>query len=71
MVKHGFSRSPYNCCIYRQKVTDGSLIYLLLYVDDMLIAAKDLKEIKELKMLLNTEFDMKIWGRREKFWAWR
>ncbi|GJW76790.1 retrovirus-related pol polyprotein from transposon TNT 1-94 [Tanacetum coccineum] len=39
-----------------------SLIYLLLYVDDMLVAAKDMEEVKKLKILLNTEFDMKDLG---------
>ncbi|GJW79527.1 zf-CCHC domain-containing protein, partial [Tanacetum coccineum] len=40
----------------------GSLIYLLLYVDDMLAAAKDIEEVNKLKILLNTEFDMKDLG---------
>ncbi|GJR12409.1 retrovirus-related pol polyprotein from transposon TNT 1-94 [Tanacetum coccineum] len=44
----------------------GSLIYLLLYVDDMLVAAKDMEEIKKLKILLNTEFDMKDLGAARK-----
>ncbi|GJV60391.1 retrotransposon protein, putative, ty1-copia subclass [Tanacetum coccineum] len=42
--------------------SSGSLIYLLLYVDDMLVAAKDIEEVKKLKILLNTEFDMKDLG---------
>ncbi|GJY08330.1 retrovirus-related pol polyprotein from transposon TNT 1-94 [Tanacetum coccineum] len=44
----------------------GSLIYLLLYVDDMLVAAKDMEEVKKLKILLNTEFDMKDLGAARK-----
>ncbi|GJT44656.1 retrotransposon protein, putative, ty1-copia subclass [Tanacetum coccineum] len=66
MVKHGFSRSAYDCCIYHKKAPSGSLIYLLLYVDDMLVVAKDMKEVKKLKMLLNTEFDMKDLGAARK-----
>ncbi|GKB97749.1 transposable element [Tanacetum coccineum] len=30
MVKHGFSRSAYDCCVYHKKAPSGSLIYLLL-----------------------------------------
>ena len=41
MISHGFTRSPYDCCLYHKKVEDGSLVYLCLYVDDMLVAAKD------------------------------
>ena len=39
---------------------EGSTIYLLLYVDDMLIAAKDKKEIAKLKAQLNNEFEMDL-----------
>jgi hypothetical protein len=38
------------------KTVNGSAIYLLLYVDDMLIAAKDKSEIAKLKAQLNLEF---------------
>ncbi|GKC75234.1 retrotransposon protein, putative, ty1-copia subclass, partial [Tanacetum coccineum] len=58
MVKHGFSRSANDFCVYHKRASSGSLIYLLLYVDDMLVAAKDIDEVNMLKILLNTEFDM-------------
>ena len=41
---------------------DGSPIYLMLYVDDMLIASKNLHEIARLKALLSREFQMKNLG---------
>nr|GEY36772.1 retrovirus-related Pol polyprotein from transposon TNT 1-94 [Tanacetum cinerariifolium] len=66
MVKHGFSRSAYDCCVYHKKAPSGSLIYLLFYVDDMLVAAKDIEEDKKLKILLNKEFDMKDLGAARK-----
>jgi hypothetical protein len=40
MISHGFKRSDYDSRVYL-KTVNGSAIYLLLYVDDMLIAAKD------------------------------
>ena len=43
MLLHGFKRSDYDSCVYI-KFVDGSPIYLLLYVDDMLIAAKSRKK---------------------------
>ena len=61
MLLHGFKRSEYNSCVYI-KIVDGSPIYLLLYVDDMLIAAKSRKEITTIKKLLSCEFDMKDLG---------
>ncbi|GKE27292.1 retrovirus-related pol polyprotein from transposon TNT 1-94 [Tanacetum coccineum] len=58
--------SLYNNNTWELSAPTWSLIYLLLYVDDMLVAAKDMEEIKKLKILLNTEFDMKDLGATRK-----
>ena len=58
MITHGFKRSAYDSCVYI-KFVDESTIYLLLYVDDMLIAAKGKKAITTLKAQLSSEFEMK------------
>ena len=42
-----------------KSLDDGSSIFLLLYVDDMLIAAKSMSEVNKLKFLLSREVDMK------------
>ena len=42
------------------------LYILLLYVDDILIAAKSKKEITTLKKLLSSEFEMKDLGAAKK-----
>jgi hypothetical protein len=65
MISHGFKRSDYDSCVYL-KIVNGSTIYLLLYVDDMLIAAKDKSEIAKLKAQLNLEFEMKDLGAAKK-----
>ncbi|KAH9697678.1 reverse transcriptase Ty1/copia-type domain-containing protein [Citrus sinensis] len=52
----------YDCCVYYKTIKDNLYIYLLLYVDDMLVAYKDMEEIDKLKMLLNSEFKMKDLG---------
>jgi hypothetical protein len=62
MVGHGYTRSSYDNCVYYRKLSDGSFIYLLLYVDDMLIAAKSMLDVKRLKSLLSDEFEMKNLG---------
>nr|KYP38863.1 Retrovirus-related Pol polyprotein from transposon TNT 1-94 [Cajanus cajan] len=66
MISKGFNKSPYDCCVYHKKVEDGFMIYLLLYVDDILIAAKNKSEIQNLKALLSGEFDMKNLGAAKK-----
>lgn len=45
-----------------KRLTDGSFIYLLLYVDDMLIACKNILEISLLKAQLSAELEMKDLG---------
>jgi len=65
MLSQKFRRSNYDSCVYL-KIVDGSAIYLLLYVDDMLIAAKDKSEIAKLKAQLSSEFDMKDLGAAKK-----
>ncbi|WVZ87241.1 hypothetical protein U9M48_033912 [Paspalum notatum var. saurae] len=65
MLSNGFKRSDYDSCVYL-KTVNGSAIYLLLYVDDMLIAAKEKSEIAKLKAQLNKEFEMKDLGAAKK-----
>jgi hypothetical protein len=47
-------------------ITNGSFVYLLLYVDDMLIVSHDKSLIDELKAQLSHEFDMKYLGLAKK-----
>ena len=49
-----------------KSLDDGSSIFLLLYVDDMLIAAKSMSEVNKLKILLSREFDMNDLGAAKK-----
>jgi hypothetical protein len=59
MVGHDYFRSQYNSCVYFKNLGNDSFIYLLLCVNDMLIAAKDMFEINRLKKELHGEFEMK------------
>ncbi|VVA22118.1 PREDICTED: Retrovirus-related Pol poly from [Prunus dulcis] len=45
--------------LHESTTRDGKIIMLLLYVDDTLIAYQDMSKIRELKILLGKEFDMK------------
>ncbi|GJR86958.1 retrovirus-related pol polyprotein from transposon TNT 1-94 [Tanacetum coccineum] len=54
---HGFEEGTGN-----KEFTPGMYIYLLLYVDDMLIACKSKSEIEYTKRLLRKEFDMNELG---------
>ena len=52
--------------MYFPKLQDGSFIYLVLYVVDMLITSRNLKEICRLKAQLSKEFEMKDLGEAKK-----
>ena len=58
----GFFRYEYDLCVYVQSLEDGSRVFLLLYVDDMLIACKSRKVVQDLKASLSREFEMKDLG---------
>ncbi|KAF3665269.1 Retrovirus-related Pol polyprotein from transposon TNT 1-94 [Capsicum annuum] len=66
MTSHMFQRSNYDSCVYFKEVSNGSFVYLLLYIDDMLIAAKDMREIIKVKAQLSKEFNMKNLGAAKK-----
>lgn len=66
MIDHNFVRSDYDACVYHRILPDGSFIYLLIYVDDMLIVAKNMLEINILKSQLKGVFEMKNLGAAKK-----
>jgi hypothetical protein len=65
-VNHGFNMSQYDCCVYFREYEEGSFVYLLLYVDDMLVACRDKSIINNTKQLLMQEFYMKELGQAKK-----
>ncbi|CAJ2640159.1 unnamed protein product [Trifolium pratense] len=62
LLKTGFVRSNYDSCVYMMKRNEKVILYLLLYVDDILMASSDKHEIQKLKEKLNGEFEMKDLG---------
>ena len=55
-------RCEYDPCVYVRIFEDNSRLYLLLYVDDMLIACKSRGVVEDLKAALSHEFEMKDLG---------
>nr|GEU52384.1 retrotransposon protein, putative, Ty1-copia subclass [Tanacetum cinerariifolium] len=66
MLNNGFKRSSYDNYVYYRSYAPCEYIYLLLYVDDMLIACKSKAEIGSTKSLLKKEFDVKELGEANK-----
>ncbi|KAL2465401.1 Reverse transcriptase Ty1/copia-type domain-containing protein [Abeliophyllum distichum] len=58
-----FKRSDYDHCLYYKCERENNIsVYLLLYVDDMLLISSCANQIKRLKSDLFSEFDMKDLG---------
>jgi len=66
MAKNKYTRSLYDPCVYYKKLLNGQFVYLLLYVDDMLIASRRKSAVNELKTRLSSEFEMKDLGEARK-----
>ena len=46
MIGQKYTWSSFDHCVYYRELRNGTFIYLLLYVDDMLIASKSKVEIE-------------------------
>jgi hypothetical protein len=57
----GFKENEEDNCIYT-KFRSGKFIFLILYVDDILLASSDVSLLLETKRFLSSNFDMKDLG---------
>ncbi|PKI73142.1 hypothetical protein CRG98_006484 [Punica granatum] len=62
MLSHGYTWTTSDHCVFVKQFSDGDLIILLLYVDDMLLVGHDMSKIAELKKELSKSFAMKDLG---------
>ncbi|CAM8931555.1 unnamed protein product [Rhodiola kirilowii] len=62
MMSLGFARSKYDTCLYLKRPKSGLILYLLLYVDDILIMSNSESKISKIKKQLSSNFDMKDLG---------
>jgi len=61
-IKHfGFKENIEDNCVYA-KFKNGKYIFLILYVDDILLASSDVSLLLETKKFLSSKFDMKDLG---------
>ena len=66
MVEHMYNHSQFDHCVYYWCLDGESFIYLLLYIDDMLIASKRPMKIDKLKDHFSKTFEMKDLGNAKK-----
>jgi len=61
IVSFGFKENTIDQCIYL-KVSGSKAIFLILYVDDILLATNDLGLLYETKKFLSSNFETKDMG---------
>jgi hypothetical protein len=59
--RFGFKENIENNCVYA-KFKSGKYIFLILYVDDILLASSDVSLLRDTKKFLSSNFDMKDLG---------
>jgi hypothetical protein len=63
----GFTISDADSSLFIQSKEGGEAVYLLLYVDDILITSQDLTRVEEVKALLASKFAVKDLGEAKHF----
>ena len=67
MTRIRFKRSKFDNCVYFNFISNHYFVFLLLYVDGILIAIKKNDEIEFVKAELNSEFEMKDLGGAKRY----
>ena len=58
ITSFGFKNNIIDWCIY-QKISGSKFIFLVLYADDILLAANDLSMLRKMKDFLSKNFEIK------------
>ena len=61
VTSFGFIENNFDQCVY-MKVSGSKFIFMILYVDDILLVSSDVNLLNDTKLLLSTNFDMKDLG---------
>ena len=62
LFEMNFQQSKADPCLFTRKERDGSISYILVYVDDLLVAGSSVKVTKEISEKLNSYFEIKDLG---------
>ena len=58
---YGFEKSPDEPCVYK-RIQGSKVVFLVLYVDDILLIGNDIEVLSSVKGWLQKQFDMKDLG---------
>ncbi|CAB4001163.1 Hypothetical predicted protein [Paramuricea clavata] len=58
LLKKGFKRSCNDCCLFVRKEENGTFSYVLVWVDDIVVARETEEAINKIKSMLNENFKL-------------
>ena len=58
LTEKGFKRSEVDHCLYLKKCNDDCIVYVLVWVDDIIVSASNMQLMSETKSLLHKRFKM-------------
>ena len=61
MTSFGFIENKFDQCVY-MKVNRSKYIFMVLYIDDILLASSDVNLLNDTKRILSANFNMKDLG---------
>jgi hypothetical protein len=64
----GFHQNEEEACVYK-KESGSAIVFLILYVDDILLIGNDIPMLESVKASLKKSFSMKDLGKQHIFWA--
>jgi hypothetical protein len=67
----GFKRTASDACLWTKVLPNGDRVYLVIYVDDIVIASPTRESIDAVKAMLDARFKMKHQGEVTRFLGWR
>ena len=67
LIDDNFTQNPADHCVYTKESKQTGKVIVVIWVDDLIIAANNTKSLEQVKTMLSTRFKMKDLGRLKHF----
>lgn len=67
LLDDNFTQNPADHCVYTKESKQAGKVIIVVWVDDLIIAASNTKTLEQVKKMLSTRFKMKDLGRLKHF----
>ena len=67
LINDNFTQNPADHCVYTKESKQAGKVIIVIWVDDLIIAANNTRSLEQVKAMLSTRFKMKDLGRLKHF----